>query len=283
MLIYFVTYDQLPAGAKDDRLLLPHLHKLGIKAQFVAWDDLSIDWSKADLAIIRSTWDYHLKYAQFQQWLTAVQAQTKLLNPPNVVRWNSHKNYLKDFASQGIRCVDTLWLSYGDKPLLKTLLQHKNWQRFVIKPAVSASAHGTKQFTAQEYEVAQQHLEHYLLQNDMMIQTYLDAFDTQGETSLIFFAGEFSHAVQRQAALNVSDSLSGFNQLTTVPDSAIDFASTVLNHIWENLLYARVDLSIHDHNQHTLLELELIEPSLFLDFHPHAAEQFARAIAKRLS
>lgn len=282
MPVYLVTFEEMPAGDVDDQQLIPELEALGISAQFVIWDDPTVDWSKADLAVIRSTWDYFLKYPDFLHWLDTVSRQTRLMNPVETIKWNLHKAYQQELIRQGVRCVETVWVRENTSMDITELIKQHHWNRFVIKPAISAASYATRRFTINELQQAQQHLNTFGANADMMIQPYLKSFDTQGETSLMFFNRVFSHAVQRQAALNASDPLSGYNELITVPESAIQFAHQILSLIDADLLFARVDISLGENHDHTLLELELVEPSLFLSYCDGAASKFVRVIADQV-
>lgn len=244
MLSALVTWSGLPELAEDDRLLLAHLD-----ARAVVWDDPAVDWRAFDAVVIRSTWDYHKRIGEFRAWIDRLDASgARLWNPPALLRWNTHKRYLIDLAARGVNVVPTLLTS-----------------RVVVKPAVSATAYRTHVLDPFEQE--------------MLVQPFIDEVITGGEWSLIFFAGAFSHAVIKRARagdFRVQSEFGGTSEVATPDASLIEDARNILRTIEEPWLYARVDAVVRD-GRLLLMELEMTEPSLFLD--EHSAKRFADAIA----
>ncbi len=244
----------------------------------VAWDDPTFDWAAADVAVIRSTWDYHLRRDAFLAWTRRV---PRLLNPARVVEWNSHKGYLKELEARAAHTVPTLWIPRGPPPLLPQLLAAHGWTDAVVKPCVSASAHQTVRFSISDWKHAQDMLAMICESGDAMVQPYLMAVETSHERSLIFIDGIFSHAVRREPVLITKR----FAATRTAPeDDELWIAENALRGLETGpLLYARVDLIRDERGDVRVMELELIEPLLYLSLCPEAAETFADAIVRRLS
>jgi hypothetical protein len=244
----------------------------------VAWDDPTFRWDKVDVAVIRSTWDYHLRREEFLAWTKRV---PRLLNPARVVAWNSHKGYLKELEARAAHTVPTLWIPQGPAPLLPQLLAAHGWTEAVVKPCVSASAHHTVRFSNADWKHAQDMLGVICATGDAMVQPYLTAVETSHERSLVFIDGVFSHAVRREPILTVGR----FAATRVAPeDDELWIAENALRGLETGpLLYARVDLIRDERADVRVMELELIEPSLYLSLCPEAAEPLAEAIVRRLS
>jgi hypothetical protein len=243
MLIALATWSRLPELAEDDRLLLDHL-----PARAVVWDDRSVDWNAFDAIVIRSTWDYHTRIDEFRAWIDRLDSGgAKLWNPPALLRWNTHKRYLIELAARGVNVVPTLLTS-----------------RVMIKPAVSATAYRTSMLDP--------------FDSEMLVQPFIDEVLTAGEWSLIFFRGAFSHAVIKRAGngdFRVQNEFGGTWERAQPDPSLIAQAHAVLQTIDDPWLYARVDGVARD-GRLLLMELEMTEPSLFLD--GESAARFADAI-----
>jgi glutathione synthase/RimK-type ligase-like ATP-grasp enzyme len=268
----------------DDRLLIAPLAKLGIQAEAAVWDDAHTEWSRYAAVVLRSCWDYHLKPESFLRWISRLEAQgVSVFNPAPLVRWNADKAYLRALEAKGIHVVPTFWAD--DPPhnaqipiSLKDKLRELGWQNAVIKPRVSATAHRTLLVSVAGAEEAQSHFDD--LQPGVMVQKFMKDVASEGEWSLIFFAGRFSHAVlkkPRSGDFRVQNDFGGTSQVGDPPPNVLAAATRAVRAV-EATLYARVDGVVEDGQFH-LMELELIEPALFLADHPEAAGRFAEAIA----
>jgi hypothetical protein len=281
-LIFLATYAAAPRLTADDALFAAALERRGVRVQAAAWDDPAAEWSRAAAVVLRSTWDYHRRLGEFLHWVNGVAAITRLHNDARVVRWNSHKKYLRELAQRGVPVIETRFVSAGDRFDVR---EHDgNSSSLVIKPAVSASAHETRRFALHERREAQAHVDRLLTERDVMIQPHVDALAERGELSLIYARGAFSHAVRRRSAL-VDVGLMAKSAAAEASDVARGCGRDVLRVAGEAtgvspsaLLYARVDLAEVEPNDFVLLELELIEPSLFFTHAPDAAERFADAL-----
>jgi hypothetical protein len=268
------------ARNSEFRALKPALAAHGLSAALVAWDDPAVDWSAFRLCVIRATWDYHLRLPEFLAWGERVAAQTALWNPLDLVRWNTHKRYLRDLERQGVAIVPTVWAPRGSSLDLAELLAEHGWARAVVKPAVSASAYATRLVTSDTITEGQAHLNALLVERDMMIQPFLASVTTTGERSLVYFDGALSHTFLRSPALGKSNTADSGLIPNDVEEAA--FAGRVMQTVSGEALYARVDIARDDAGDLRLMELELVEPWLGLELKPEAPARFAAAIARRL-
>ena len=200
-LIIFATYAAHPELTEDDALFARALERRGVTVRAAAWDDPAAAWGSATAVLIRSTWDYHLRHAEFLDWTDRVTASTTLHNDARVVRWNSHKQYLGEIARAGVPVIDTVFATAGATVDVANVARQHGWRDLVVKPAVSASAHETRRFAHNELAAAQAHLERLQRERDVMLQPHLTALAEEGELSLLFARGEFTHAVRRRSAL----------------------------------------------------------------------------------
>jgi hypothetical protein len=262
--IAIATCDHFPQGD-------PESAELGFEAH--VWDDPTVDWSAFDLVVIRSTWDYTLKVDAFLDWIERV---PNLRNDADVVRWNHDKQYLRALAAHGVPVVPTRWSP-------EELPHDGPW---VVKPSISAGARDT---ISGDADAALAHVTALRRAGRVaMVQPHLRQIDEHGETALIYLGGEHSHAVRKGAVLGRlrrDDGSYEADQLeprvATVAE--LEVAEEVLDRIpfdRTTLLYARVDLVPDDEGDPVLLELELIEPDLFLaeDASGRAFDRFRTAV-----
>lgn len=304
------TCANLPDWEVDDRPLVAALEARGAAVSEPAWDDPGVDWSGFDACLIRTTWDYMERPAEYLAWAEHAGRVSRLFNPPGAVRWNLDKRYLRDLADHGIPTVPTVWLPKGTElgPTgvdLPALLAEKGWERAFLKPMVGATARETLRFeaTPEGLARARAHLERLLPAEGMMLQPYLPRVEREGERSGIFFQGEdgrleLSHGVVKVPVpgdYRVQDDFGASDapvELTRREREVAGAAVTAVERpgLWrgdgsddEGLLYARVDLLRGDGDEVYVSELELVEPSLFFRHHPAAAERLAEALLRRLS
>jgi len=276
---------------EDESLLRDALIARGIDAQPAVWSDESIDWSQFNLVILRSVWDYTEHHARFLEWAARVSAVTRLLNSVDVITWNSDKRYLRDLAAAGIPVVPTFFVE-PDAPAWEVPADCTD---FVVKPAVSAGSKDTARYGADDSRDAADAHVNYLLADGrtVMIQPYLNAVDTAGETAVIFMGGEFSHSIRKGAMLPTRGEQPEHNngyvaeEITsrTPSDAELALARRVLAAYpggADQLLYARVDLIPDAQGNPMLIEFEVTEPSLFFGKDAGAADRMAGAIIARL-
>jgi len=266
----------------DDRLLGEALAARGCEPRNVVWNEPGIEWRNFDLCLIRSTWDYHEGHAEYLAWAGRVETQCKLRNSAEVVTWNSDKRYLREFEARGIRTVPTLWVD-RDSPLdLERILAGAGWQEAVVKPVVDLGARNLRRVRAGESSTA---LESILQSHDAMIQPFLPSLEEKGELSLIYVGGELTHSVRKRPAAGDFrvQSIWGGSVTHDRPTLAErELAEAAMEEFKQAPLYARVDLVEGPTRDPCLIELELIEPNLYLIEHPPAAEALADAALRLL-
>ncbi|MDG4796703.1 hypothetical protein [Micromonospora sp. WMMD1082] len=290
--VALVTCTELADLDADDRLVLDPLTARGIAAEAVVWDDPGVDWAGYDLAVLRSPWDYMSRRDEFVAWAGRV---PRLVNPADVVRWNTDKRYLDELCAAGVPTVPTGWVLPGEP-----------WQppadrgEYVVKPAVSAGSQDTGRYDLADPEHRQLAVAHVrrlgAAGRVTMIQPYLSAVDTAGETALLYFAGPqglaFSHAIRKGPMLTGPDEgvagLYKVEEITarTAQPAQLAVAEKTLAAVpggSGRLLYARVDLIPGPDGAPVLVELELTEPSLFLGHADGAPDRLADAIVTHLA
>jgi hypothetical protein len=288
--VALVTCDRIPALDPDDQLVVPALRERGIEGVPVVWDAPTVDWGGFALAVLRSPWDYAARREEFVAWAGKV---PRLANPADVVTWNTDKRYLRELAAAGVPVVPTTWVEPGDA--------WEPWPggEFVVKPVVGAGSLDTGRYDldrAEHRELAAAHVARLQAAGRLvMVQPYLAAVDTYGETALMFFpAGgrlAFSHAARKGAMLTGPDEATEalYKEESIRPraplDAELEIARLALAAVpggADRLLYARVDLMPGPDDLPVLVELELTEPSLFLGTDEGAAGRFADAVASRI-
>jgi len=270
----------------DDGALLAALAEVGISATPAIWDDPTIDWSAFDGVVIRTTWDYDQRRDQFVDWAVEVESVTRLWNPAEVVRWNTHKGYLIELEERGVPVVPTAWLSHGDTVDLHALAHSRRWDDgVVIKPAVGAGSRGLSVVDTHPGD-GQAALDALLAQGDAMVQPLLRRVATDGERSLVCIDGRYSHAIRkvpRHGDSRVQVEFGGTYLPDDPTDDLVALAEWVVDVTGHDLLYARVDLVPEDDGTWQVGEVEATEPSLYLDRVDGAAARFATALAARLT
>jgi glutathione synthase/RimK-type ligase-like ATP-grasp enzyme len=283
--VAFATYQHQPGINEDERHVAEILHERGIAVTAAVWDDPAVDWSRFDCVVIRSTWDYHLKPNEYTKWLQRFfDRPGQLWNPPQAVLNNINKSYLATLAEQGRAVVPTHYQRRGDYVVLSELLEGYGWNEAVIKPAVSASAHGTWRTSLATAAADQQGFTAQLQACDLLVQPYISEVAFQGEWSLIFFDRQFSHAALKLPArgdFRVQREFGGRSSKAEASARLISQAESVLDDVDSPLLYARVDGIVRGET-FMLTELEINEPFLFLGFSGDASRHLANAICQKL-
>ena len=281
--IALATCAALPRLALDDQLLASALRERGGEASPQVWNDPAIDWARFDRVVIRSVWDYHLRFSEFLGWLDLLHAAgVAVTNPVATLRWNARKRYLGELAGAGAAVVPTELLAAGTAPRLGDLLDRRGWTRAVVKPEVSASAHRTLRLARSEADARQADLARMLESGPVLVQPYLEAVE-DGEWSLVFLGGSFSHAVRKRPApgdFRVQEEHGGRSQPELPPATVLAHAAQVLRASPQPWTYARVD-SVEQGGEPLLMELELIEPALYLALDAGAADRLALALLEQ--
>jgi len=268
------------ADDPDNPRLFAALDTLDLAADLVIWDDDAVRWEEYDLVVVRSTWDYPSRRAEFLEWAGSL---ARLENPLPIIEYNSDKHYLADLEAHGLAIIPSHICAVGETPAFPV-------GDFVVKPCIGAGSLRVERYRESEIGAATRHVEELHAEGrDVLIQPYIHSVDTLGERGLIFIDGAFSHAMAKGAMLNVAQDVRDFlfrrEQMSSAlaEADAILYATEVLSTMgMSDLLYARVDL-VATIQGWLVMELELVEPSLYLTFEHEAATKLASGIARRLA
>lgn len=276
---------------KDDALLQAALTALGISSERIDWAAKDIDWRSYDCALFRTTWDYFDRFEEFTHWLTKIEQQTKLINSSQIIRWNQDKHYLAELEQQGVAIVPSLFIEKGSMQPLAELLKQSGWKEAVIKPCIAGGARQTYRINALNAHETDTLISQLRKIESFILQPFMPEIIKTGEDSLMLFGGRFSHSIRKVAKpgdFRVQDDHGGKVHAYTATADQIAFAENALAAISKDgrfpeksICYARVDI-VKDGDSWRIMELELIEPELWLRFHEPSAVMFADAIQKLL-
>ena len=277
--VALVSCRQLPEPDPDAAPLAAGLAATGISSSVLAWDDPGADWSRAPLTVLRSCWNYPRHHDAFLRWAERAAAASELWNPLPIVRWNSHKSYLLDLERRGILITPTSLLPRGSDLNLRTVMADRRWDEVVVKPAVSAASYKTIRAGRGSLDTGEAHLRDLLSDRDVLVQQYLPSVEGHGERALIWIDGELTHAVRKTPRFAGDDEAAS---ATAVPISSTeaDLARRAVAAVDGPLVYARADVAPGPAGAPVLMELELIEPSLFFAQHRPALDRFVAAIRR---
>ena len=283
--IALATCGEVRELTADDRLLVESLRESGFDAEPLVWDEPGQHLGDFAAVVIRSCWDYHKKPVEFLAWLNRLETTgVKVLNAPAVLRWNLDKMYLCELAERGVKIPPTVWFGKGEKGRLSDILAANGWRTAVLKPTVSATAWRTFLVTPENADDVQTEFESLLFNGGTMVQQFVEEVLAKGEWSFIFFDKRFSHAVLKRANagdFRVQNNFGGSVETSVEPATAlVEEARRIVQSVAEDLTYARVD-GVEIAGELYLMELELIEPVLYLEQHVRAAQRFAAAIVSR--
>ena len=278
----WVTTREARGRDEDEPLGLAALERAGVSVDVVDWDDRAVNWSLFDRVVLRSAWDYPQRLDEFSTWLDAVDAVTDLVNPPALVRWSLDKQYLAELAEAGVPITPTVFVPPGSPTTFAP-------GRVVVKPAVGAGSVDAASYGADQHEAATVHVARlHAAGQVVLVQPFLRSIPEEGEWPMVFLDGRFSHAANKRVALpragTVDDLFAPETNVAHVATAAqIEVAQAAVDLVSGRLgtpTYARVDLVRDDSGGFCVLELELVEPSLFLAYaEPAAAERFAAVLA----
>lgn len=272
--------DSLEGYVSDDELAIPDLNQLGWDVCTVSWRDRSVDWNDFEITVIRTTWDYQRYPDDFIAVLAAIENSRSLLeNSLQTVKWNLDKGYLHELEVNGLPTVPTLWDAEYREEEFDIWLDKLGCDELIIKPTVSATAEHT--YRLQEYDPE---LQAVFNGRPFMIQPFMPAIVYEGEYSLFYFDGEFSHAIlktPRSADFRVQEEHGGIiTSISATPD-LLQAGRQAIRHIDPVPLYGRVDLVRNSDGRWLIMELELIEPALYFRMDSSSPSRFARAVTER--
>jgi glutathione synthase/RimK-type ligase-like ATP-grasp enzyme len=278
--IVLATASDQPGLTVSDSLYAEAMRRHGLDVEAAPWDGPRAAFDRADAVVIRSTWGYYRTPDAFRDWIEAMAATSRLFNPIAVVRWNLRKDYLDKLAAAGVR-VPRSHLVTADR--VEDVFIQNDWQRAVVKPSTGASGYFVDLLRRQEVRDKVAGLPHEIRSDGLLVQEFLPEI-ADGELSLIYFDGRFSHAVRKRppsGEFRVNSRFGATRALEIPPPGLVRQAAQALQALPELPLYARVDGVVRD-GVLIVIEVEVLEPGLFMDFHPPSAELFADATVRRL-
>jgi len=279
--IALATCATLSDNEVDDKPLHELLQKLGAEVSTPRWDDASHDWTQHALVVPRTTWDYQERPAEFAAWLDTLQRQTRLCNPQATLVWSAHKRYLRDLEAAHIPVLPTLWLRPGEAARVSEAASF-GCKRALVKPAVGATSSGCLPFVVgKEDEIARAHAAEQLCEQDeILLQPFCASVMDEGEYSVMLWDGELSHGVRKvplPGDFRTQDDFGATDEPWTPPAEVVEIAHRAANLAPAGWAYARVDFLRDASLGWCVLELKLLEPSLFLRHAPmEQIERLAR-------
>jgi glutathione synthase/RimK-type ligase-like ATP-grasp enzyme len=281
--VCLVTCAAVPDLTLDDQRLREALSARGWRVQVARWDDAGVAWADFRAVVLRSTWDYHHRPDEFLAWLALCETQgARLVNPAPLVRWNHHKSYLLDLEAQGLPIVPTALVRGADAVSLAGVMHRRGWEAAVAKPAVGGSAWGAFRIQGRPTAADRVRFAGLAARGDVLVQAFVPEIETAGELSFVFFGGELSHVVRKRPAAGdyrVQSELGGYAERVTPRPRLLERAHRVTAAIPGPWLYARVD-AVELGGELLLMELELIEPELFLGLAPGAPRRLAELLGR---
>ncbi|MBA3465150.1 MAG: hypothetical protein H0T46_34785 [Deltaproteobacteria bacterium] len=284
MKIRVATCKTLPEVDVDEAPLAAALHAAGIEAELLAWDDPTVDWDQPIPTILRSTWNYALDVGGFLEWIDRVASTAPLWNPPDIVHGNVHKRYLVELAARGVGVVPTTIVERGTRIDLNEVAARYSTPKLVIKPEVGAGSLGTRVFTIggpHTNPTPHSHLAALTSRGAALVQPYLESVDGYGERSLVWIDGALSHAIRKTPRF--TGEIERIDGPHPIADDERELAEAALAPFAKRILYGRVDLARDEADRPVVMELELVEPSLFFARLPGSAERFVAGLRKRLA
>ncbi|WP_026464781.1 ATP-grasp domain-containing protein [Adhaeribacter aquaticus] len=268
-------------GSSEDQRLEQYLNQKGLQVTFEYWTNPQVKWEEYDLVIIKSTWDYFDRIHQFLSWLDILEKkQVRVLNPIPVIRWNTNKQYLLEVEKAGFAIVPTQIIYQGEQVHLPDYYEEWQTQTLIIKPLISGGAKNTFAVSKSEIATFYPTFEELLVEEPYLVQPFMPEVQTQGEWSLLFYNGKFSHCVLKvpqTGEFRVQHYFGGAIIPTTPPASILETAQQLVNTFAQGCLYARVD-GLNSNGIFTLMELELIEPLLYMLDQEKLYENYYQAV-----
>ena len=281
--IALVTCDAVPHLFEEEAQVLPLLAAQGFEARALSWSDPHAQWKSFDLVVLRSTWDYFERFAEFERWLQRLEHEgVAVQNPLPLLRWNTDKRYLQALAARGVRIIPTRFVQPGEPAVLAQLLEEERWGQAILKPAVSGNAHRTVRIAAGLGALHQEALETIVQSGAALVQPFVDEVLTDGEHSLFFLDGRFSHAVQkvpRAGDFRVQVAYGSTVRRVDPDPQLIATALEIIALLPAAPLYVRID-GVRRAEGFALMEVEAIEPYLFMAWAPEAIPRYVAAVAR---
>ncbi len=282
----FLTMDNLDEFEVYDELLLEPLAELGWSVDMVSWRAKEVDWNRYKAVIIRSPWDYQQDAKRFMQVLRDIDASSaQLENPLSLVKWNIDKTYLQELEDQGILIVPTLWGEQLEPDELGHAFKTLQTDELIIKPTISANADDTFRVKKEMDSNLHEKINTTFSHRPYMIQPFMQHIVDEGEFSLFYFGGSYSHTILKipgTGDFRVQEEHGGILRSVDPEEQLLERARKTMEKIQPQPLYARADFVRTNHDDFALMELELIEPSLYFNMDPESPKRFARIFNERM-
>lgn len=265
----------------DDHLALAPLAEHGVHIETISWQDTTVAWADYDAVVVRSTWDYHAQDDAFFDALAHIDQQTALLNPLSVMQWNRRKTYLRDLAGAGLPVVDSVFGEALTPLKLDVMAARFADEQWIIKPIVGASSHGVFRLSGSPDAGTREAMLARFKKDGYLAQPFVPSVLDPGEFSVFFFGGHYSHTIcktPKKGDFRVQEDYGGHIVAVEPDEALLRTAREVHAHAAAECLYSRVDLVSIGPDAYAVMEVELIEPSLYLRICPDAARNFAQAL-----
>lgn len=279
--VVFLTMDSLDGFVCYDDLLIEPLNKLGWSVEKISWRKANVDWNKFNAVIVRSTWDYQTDHLKFLKVLEEIdQSNAHLENSLSILKWNMNKLYLRDLEQKEIPVPPTIWEKHFAAEESEKYFDLLNTDEIIIKPNISGNADDTFRLKRYDLKKFLPELKYFFNNREFMVQSFMSNIIDEGEYSLFNFGGQFSHAIlkkPKEKDFRVQEEHGGILKSINPSEHLLETAKTILDKIEPHPLYARIDLVRIEGNQFALMELELIEPSLYFNMDSESPDRFANA------
>jgi hypothetical protein len=280
----FLTLDERGEFVIDDEHAIEPLTGIGWRVSTVSWRQTEIPWREFDVVIIRSTWDYWNDVPAFLEVLMQIDRETRLANPLDLVHWNLAKTYMVDLEGKGVGIVPTIWPDAVPVAALREFFDLLDCDELVIKPVVGANGEDAFRVSRSDSKEQLARIAGCFCNRKAMVQRFMPRILDEGEYSLFFFNGEFSHAILKtpmESEFRSQEERGAKIQRVMPEKSLLLRGQQALDVLSTTPLYARVDFVRDDEDEFVVMELELIEPSMYLRTDPEGPMNFARAIDDR--
>ncbi|WP_226388923.1 ATP-grasp domain-containing protein [Penaeicola halotolerans] len=266
----------------EDELLYKFLTTKGASVTFEIWSDPNVLWGQYDLLVVKSPWDYFDRYAEFTAWLASMKsAGYPMVNSVDIIQWNADKHYLSEIEAAGFDIVPSVWVEKGEEIDLSTFFGRFDTDQLIVKPCVSGGAKHTYKLNRELAVAKQVEIQALIMEESFLIQPFVEEIASEGEWSMIYFGGQFSHSVLKTAKpgdFRVQHFLGGTIHTPALPAEIRAYGDALMTQFGQETLYARVDGVRRKDGSFQLMELELIEPFLFLFTHTDAKENYWQAL-----
>lgn len=284
--VVLLSMDNTQGFFTYDKLLIEPMKSAGWDAEEISWRNENINWNNYDAVIVRSTWDYQKDYKKFIDVLEKINnSSAHLENNFELMKWNMNKKYLFDLEQDGIRIVDTLWKNTFNFNEIKNSFYLFKTKEIIVKPNISANADNTFRLTEEDLLNRKNELEKIFENREFMVQPFMENIVEEGEYSLFFFNGDFSHCVLKKPKENdfrVQEEHGGKFKRVVPTEHQISIGKNIVSKLSSLPLYARTDLVRTIDNDFALMELEAIEPSLYFNMDEESPIQFVKAFEEKM-